>query len=57
MATKGISLLVEEETLEEPSEQESWAIEESKRRWDDVKAGDTQLISHQLIKAKFLNRP
>jgi len=57
MATKGISLLVEEETLEKPSEQESWAIEETKRRWDDVKSGDAQLVSHQLIKDKFLNRP
>jgi len=57
MATEDISLRVEEETLEKPTEHERWVIEETKRRWDDLKSGDAQLVSNQSIKDKFLNRP
>ena len=75
MATKGVSLRLEEETLdrinaiskatdrdasylmrqaiEQFTEHEGWIIEETKRRLDELNAGEVELISHSEMIKEF----
>ncbi len=78
MATKGVSLRLEETTIErlnqiaeatdrdtsylmrkaveQFTEHEGWIIAETKRRWDEVKSGTAELISHDEVVRRFRSR-
>ena len=42
--------------IEEFTEHEGWIIEETRKRWESVKEGSAELVSHEEVINRFRNR-